>query len=365
MKMGSALRNGWRWMTAAAQACSRLRQTICHRPDPQLELVLAKEGGYLSKPGGTTPPPVQGKTVDGGELRAALLELRRHSPSLGRALGLRLSPELVLMRDATLPTAALSKVEHILKLEIERLTPFAAADVCQGWSIVERASSTDEASLHHVIIKRAILEPWLDFCRSQDIDLSPWLKFTHLSDAVYVPEIDQFNRDRARGHRRLRDLAAAAAAAAIVLLIGAAYWRQSIALAELSRAVELADDHAASVRAALSRLEISSRHHAALRRHREERLHVSELLGTLTELVPDSAWLSELRIGRDGIALSGYASSAVELLGRIEASPLLERAVFTTSVTMAPDGSMEQFSIQAALEHGVLQPGSPPTGPHP
>ena len=321
------------------------RLTVLRRSGRTLEVVLTKQGCLLNDAVAETQ--ASSELLDIGQLQKRLLALGRRGLA-GRMIELRLGAELALSRQVMIPSAALTRVSQILELDIERATPFAAGDVVHGWCI-GHSSREGQTSLRHFIIRKNLLQPWLEFCRTHDVDLSPWLKFADARDSIRIGAIDDFSRERTAAHRRLRNFAAAASLLCVLLLMGSAYWRQSIAATGLARALELAENRAAVVRASLSRLEAASQRLATLGRQRDETFPLSEIWEELTTCIPDSAWLSELRIEKGKIVLSGVASSSVEVLGRLENSPMLEQASFTSAVTMAHDESGEQFSIAVGL----------------
>jgi len=77
----------------------------------------------------------------------------------------------------------------------------------------------------------------------------------------------------------------------------------------------------------------------------------------LTELIPSDAWLQSLVMDRQGLELTGQASTASQLIPLLDGSPSLERVEFTAPVTKVQ--SKEQFRIRASWE----EPASPRAGP--
>jgi general secretion pathway protein L len=151
--------------------------------------------------------------------------------------------------------------------------------------------------------------------------------------------------------RRIRILAAAAAAMALILLLSAVQWRQLLATREIDKALALTGKRAAAVRAKLTELEVFGKQAAEIQRRKFETVPIAGIWAELTKLMPDTAWLSELRIENSQVVISGFAKSSAELLGVLEASPLFEQASFTSPVSMARDSSVEQFSIRVKIEH--------------
>ena len=77
---------------------------------------------------------------------------------------------------------------------------------------------------------------------------------------------------------------------------------------------------------------------------------VSELLNTLTQLLPDDTWLSELQITVGDVQLSGYAASATALLKLLDENAGFSNAAFRSSVTQDSKLGREQFDIAAKIK---------------
>ena len=72
------------------------------------------------------------------------------------------------------------------------------------------------------------------------------------------------------------------------------------------------------------------------------------VLKDLTELVPRDAWLSAMSMDRQGLEITGQATTASALVPLLEASPWLERVEFTAPVTRVQ--AKEQFRLHADWE---------------
>jgi Tfp pilus assembly protein PilN len=87
---------------------------------------------------------------------------------------------------------------------------------------------------------------------------------------------------------------------------------------------------------------------AALQSIEADGLRPLPVLKDLTELVPLDAWLQSVSMDRQGLELTGQATTASSLVPLLEASPWLERVEFTAPVTRTQ--SREQFRIRADWE---------------
>ena len=81
-----------------------------------------------------------------------------------------------------------------------------------------------------------------------------------------------------------------------------------------------------------------------------------EMLKELTQLLPSTVWIWNLKYDGKEIELSGYADSASDLISLLDKSPLFEKVEFLAPVTkerqMKPEGEKEKerFKIKARLE---------------
>ena len=73
-----------------------------------------------------------------------------------------------------------------------------------------------------------------------------------------------------------------------------------------------------------------------------------KILKELTEIIPLSAWLTELKYKEGKIELSGEAESASILISALEESPLFSDAEFIAPIVKRGHGN-EKFKIKATV----------------
>jgi general secretion pathway protein L len=71
---------------------------------------------------------------------------------------------------------------------------------------------------------------------------------------------------------------------------------------------------------------------------RKERIDALEFLKELTEVLPDTAWLSGLSITDNRVEIQGYADYSTRLIPQLEASSLFANAKFISTITQGRDG---------------------------
>jgi general secretion pathway protein L len=273
------------------------------------------------------------------------IRARRNTP-----VRLCLEPGLFLKRRLYLPRTAVWDARRILLLELERATPFSPADVFQGWTC-EHLDET-KVVVDHVIVRRDLLQPWLDYLSALHIPFvsEVGLGIDQPPGVELLGEVIRQN-PHMRHLRRFRRLAFATMLSAALACVVAAHWRQSAALDQLASDLAAIQPKALEARKRRAELETISNRSAALRQYRLSFRSTLALWRELTGLVPDSAWLTELRIERDEIAISGFAQSSAVILERIEGSAGFEKAAFVSPVMKSPGESLERFAIRASLSN--------------
>ena len=82
---------------------------------------------------------------------------------------------------------------------------------------------------------------------------------------------------------------------------------------------------------------------------KRDRLKITGLIDTMTQLLPDDTWLYQMRIRDDKLEMAGFAPNSSALIGIFEASPAFTEARFRAPVTQDRRLEMDRFSIQVRL----------------
>ncbi len=86
--------------------------------------------------------------------------------------------------------------------------------------------------------------------------------------------------------------------------------------------------------------------------HRREIVPLSRLLDTLTRLLPDDTWLTELRVTGTDLEIAGTGASASRIIAIIDGAPGFSDAAFRSPVTQ-DQLHREQFNIGARIGAAV------------
>ena len=71
---------------------------------------------------------------------------------------------------------------------------------------------------------------------------------------------------------------------------------------------------------------------------RKDRIKALDFLKELTEVLPDTAWLSGLSVADNQVEIQGYADYSTQLITGLEGSPFFTNAKFVSTITQGRDG---------------------------
>lgn len=269
--------------------------------------------------------------------------------ALGRALGRRrlprevtvtVPPDCLLERQLELPPAAAPALREVLQLEIERLTPFAPADLLWTWSAAPRRRGEDALRLRLAMVPRAAFGPTIAALGRLG------LPATTLEAAAAGGPAWRFDLRPPAPYPRLRralGVACVALALVALLLPLALRWQAEATLdAELAR-LRAPMAEVATLRRSLQQGSAS----AGVLAEEMARLRPPlQALAALTAALDDDSFLQELAIEGDSLLLTGQSSAAARLLGSLAATPGFHDPVFVAPVRRTEDGRAELFSLR-------------------
>lgn len=141
--------------------------------------------------------------------------------------------------------------------------------------------------------------------------------------------------------------------AVIVILLGIAWggghlFRQQIRLRSVEKEIKQLSSEVASLGQMRQRISDLEKKAAVLKDIRG-RSSVLDVLKELTQVIPETAWVTAFSFTEKGMNLNGFAQSASELISCLESSPLFEEVVFLSAIVKDPKQNMERFYIGLKL----------------
>lgn len=264
-------------------------------------------------------------------------------------IALRVPVSACLVRDKDLPRQALAHAEELLLLDLEQATPFRLKDVYWGWYRMHRRPS--DLAVRQVILKRSRIDPVLE--RLAHIGVRPVAIEVEAASGELLPVNlwPSGRRFSALEAQLRRGLAAGAVTLVLVALVvvGVSAHRHEQALATIGVETEVLRKQATDVRRQLTSVETALSQARRVRLRKAETIPVVQQWEELTRLLPETVWLTDLRLEGGTIAIDGFAQSASELVGMLAQSDHFRDVALASPVTRDPQRAFERFQIRAGL----------------
>ncbi|MBB3571270.1 PilN domain-containing protein [Rhizobium sp. BK491] len=238
-----------------------------------------------------------------------------------------------------------SRAYEMALIDLSEDTPFSSSDMYIGFA----ATDAKTAGTEYFAIKRDRLDPILESLRRAkltptDIRLERAAGLTSLSAKSLV------NMHPAFRHRNRVAFGFAAAAVMLLLLSFAtlvhAYYRFHDASQQLASEIAQKQKSALEVRRQLDNQAKDVAALAIVDKQKAQAVPVVLIWEELTRLLPDTAWITDLSFGRDGLTFSGSSVAAASLIPILDASPLFQDATFVSPVVRMPGEKGERFAIR-------------------
>ncbi|TWB96017.1 general secretion pathway protein L [Bradyrhizobium macuxiense] len=296
---------------------------------------------------------------DGSPLTPASFRLDRDAPQPplpadwkmaldGSRIEVRLRSDHVVSRVLDFPSQAADFLDGMIRAQVDRLTPWTAADAVFGWGSPQPISN-DRIEVAFSATAAAKVDPLIRMARMLGA----------ASVAVTAPAVGSDGApqqvtllDRSlRGFagpavpRLLRiGLVSTAAAAAVCLLLNiyVGGWLQS----------EQEDlQHRISQRRAALRLDANGDTSGLglLAKRKQTTPSSVMVLEAISRVLPDTTYVTELRIEGNKVQVVGLTQDAPSLIRLLEQSPQFTRATFFAPTTRAANESAERFHVEANI----------------
>jgi len=344
-----------RWIDQVATTIAAGRDSL--RKKPYVQLAEQPDGTFALREG------VQGHGPNflGDEIRITDGRVDVAAPErLGEILKgahveLVLQPHRFLFRLLELPGRASEFLEGVVRAQIDRLTPWTVADAAFGWhSLPDNAN--DRIMVTIAATARALVTPFMNAIAALGADT------VAISAALQQPEpnlaaikIYEQKAGQAADLRRIRRILIG------ILAGGGALASVSVAANGVIGGVIEGRTEDITGRIAERRAAIQTGHGTSEAAHvLEQRKHEIPssviVIETLSQVLPDDTYLTELRILGDKVQMAGVTRDAPALIRLIEQTSHFSRATFFAPTTRSESEQSEHFHIEAHIEP-VYTPG--------
>jgi general secretion pathway protein L len=270
----------------------------------------------------------------------------------GAVIGIRVPFSACFTRDVELPVTASANFRQLLAVDFERATPFKVRDVYLAHFVETRPAAPGKVWVRQLVVKRGVVDGLKSEIEALGLEVG-YLDCWDANAAAALP-INLLDRDGAgpsSGRSRwsmswlLGGFALALAIAGALLLND----KYETAVQELQIQSSRQKVRSQAVREALSRSRASYSEIANFDRLKNDNVSKLTIIEELTRLLPDTAWVTDLRIDGATVELSGFAKSAAALIPIIERSTLFVDAMPTAPLTFDQREDKDRFSLRARI----------------
>jgi len=287
------------------------------------------------------------KTIDREDLRLALL----------------LPTAAVLRRTLALPLAARDNLQQVMVFEIDRQTPFSAAQVYYAVRELPQPAAAGRVNAELVAVTRGTLDPLLELLTALKIPIDA-VDLAVGNDRLGV-NLLPLERTPRRVRPRLRLNLALAAGCVLLLLLSLGTWlhNRQEALATMQDTVESMRADAQQVSSLRQQLQDNAGAAGFLAERKKKTVSMLSLMQDITARLPDTAWLERFSVDNSGqVGLQGQSVQAAKLLDALKDSALITDASFQGSIQPDPSTGKERFYLTAQLRQPPAGKGTTAVG---
>ena len=272
----------------------------------------------------------------------------------GSRVELVLHSDRFLFRPIELPKRAAEFMSGVIRSQIDRLTPWNAEDAAYGWN---QGKQTDPDKMVVTIAVTPLTSIKLYVEAIAKVGVHSLAVFTALpdanSDAPLVKVWEQGASVTKNTARIRHTLAVTLAAAGITTAV--AVGANAIVTTnltgqrdELAQRISAARSAAGALRTSASGSVIKSER--ALEQRKHDGPSSVLILETLSKILPDQTYVTELRLESNRVRLTGVTRDAPSLIALIEQSGHFARASFFAPTTRASSAAGDRFHIEAVIK---------------
>lgn len=316
---------------------------------PRRILSLETDGVRLVEMRNGAGQPSATEPAEPMPLAEVLRQLGRDAAKRGASpeIGVRLPYQACFTRRVELPRTASRDFTRLLTLDLERVTPFKPKDVLTAFYPDGVQESPTKMAFRQLVVKRSAVEGPMETMRAAGFDVVRLDCWTEDGKAAVPVNFLVDGAAPSSNGSRMVPMALAAAAAG---LLSAAGWlavdRHETALADIQAREASLKTKVQARREAEARLQASVAEVDAFKRLRATTPSKVAALEELSRLLPDTAWVTDLKIEGNTIDVSGLATQAVQLVPILERSAFFRDASLTSPLTFDQREDKERFSIR-------------------
>ncbi len=260
---------------------------------------------------------------------------------------LRFPADQALSRVLTLPLAAEKNLRQVTGFEMDRLTPFTAAQVYYDVTVLERLPEQRRLRVELTALPRVAVDPTLIQLRQRE--LSPDVLDVangRLGFNLLPPEQ---RPHRSLWGRRWRTSIIAISLLLIMIAVILPIWQQRSLVIGTMIAVSQVQKTATQTLTLRDQLDQALATSRMLAQKKKTTLPKVDVLRELTAILPDDTWVERLQINGDTLQIIGQSAKASALVSIVESSNLFNSTGFLSPVNTDPRTGKERFALGAHI----------------
>ena len=299
-------------------------------------------------------------TLEPAVARAAVRDLLVAAGETRSFARLRLRPDQVLVRRATMPAATEENLAQVVAFEMDRLTPFRSDDVYHDERVVSRDQASAQVVVQLAVARREAVDASVNAARDLGVNvrgvLVPESAAPGAAGLDLLPTEQREERDSPNDRLIRRAMWGVVAVLLLMALLLPAWQKREAAIGLLPVLAKAETDAKASDTLAreLER-RVADYNYLLTKKHATPSLAFIE---EISRLLPDNTWVQQFDIKAAGkgreVQITGETPSSSKLIEILEQSTLLQNAAPRGAVTRASQPGYERFIIAAEAKQRPL-----------
>ena len=262
---------------------------------------------------------------------------------------LLLDERQVLCKKLQLPAATEANLRQVLGFEMDRQTPFRAADVYYDWKMLPSDRDSGQIHLELIVTPRRAVDSAIELLTARGLALSG-IDVLGEGTTLGVNLLPQEHRWRVVNPKTRLNVGLAAAVLVLLMLVMAESLKlRADRVERLESAIAEVQDEARLVQRLREQVMESGEAASFLTVRRAGSPMAIEVLADVTRLLPDDTFLDRLVISEASVLLQGKSSNAQQLIELVNKSDMFENAAFRGSTRLDAASGLEIFEVNADI----------------
>ncbi len=303
--------------------------------------------------------PVEAGTYPTPENLASTVALAVNAlKAAGAQITLVVPKAWTIVKTAEFPLIVKDTLSDVVAYELDRLTPLSPERAVYDFRII----AEDENRIRILIaaMKAERLQPYLDALTEKGITIGR-VGLSAAGATGLDPEenggvVDGISLLDKGIHRRPKTPMTLTVLLLAVLIVAGLFWMVSPLQIE-EKKIEIIDREIAARKDEVKKIEAMKKERdglekeiAAINAFRTSRPMTLNLLKEMTQVLPDNTWLSRVRFTDSTVEIEGYATSATDILPKLEASRYFKKVEFASPTTRDARLKADRFVIKMEIE---------------